>query len=301
METEIENTIAYRGETYSVKNNGEIFRHARAEKRKRKDDEIWTFGIGVDDKGFYTIGNHKIHAIVATAFHGEQLSPQYVVFHKNYNKKDNRSDNLMWVTKFQFHIFQPNVQAQLRIVTKKKRFEEILENFDDIKSVLPPNLFWMNAVSSEDVFKTLELYKELKFEEKKEAKDIKSLTPNAVQRNNWWIKCEFPCCPTDSVKNSLQTYFDNLNENSIFCKNNYYKSKICKFSFNKDHTAIIIKCTDAEDESIKPYKLAQITYENNVYVHKNLGTFFHENGAEKYYTIAIGDEWTGGEVFDDFC
>lgn len=30
-------------------------------------------------------------------------------------------------------------------------------------------------------------------------------------------------------------------------------------------------------------------------------TFFEEEGAKKYFTLAIGEEWTGGDVFDDYC
>ena len=30
-------------------------------------------------------------------------------------------------------------------------------------------------------------------------------------------------------------------------------------------------------------------------------TFFHEDGSQKYFTLAIGEEWTGGDVFDDYC
>lgn len=30
-------------------------------------------------------------------------------------------------------------------------------------------------------------------------------------------------------------------------------------------------------------------------------SFFQEDGLEKYYTIALGQEWKGGNVFDDYC
>jgi hypothetical protein len=32
-----------------------------------------------------------------------------------------------------------------------------------------------------------------------------------------------------------------------------------------------------------------------------MGSFFDENGAKKYFTLAQGKEWTGGDVFDDYC
>ena len=30
-------------------------------------------------------------------------------------------------------------------------------------------------------------------------------------------------------------------------------------------------------------------------------TFFEKDGAMKYFTKVQGKEWTGGDVFDDFC
>lgn len=40
-----EKECIYKGETYSVRDNGAVMRHARDGKVKRKMDEIWTFGV----------------------------------------------------------------------------------------------------------------------------------------------------------------------------------------------------------------------------------------------------------------
>ncbi len=58
----------YKDEYYSVRDNGAILRHSRETGRKRKDDDIWTFGTSIDDKGFYSFGNVKVQQIVATDF-----------------------------------------------------------------------------------------------------------------------------------------------------------------------------------------------------------------------------------------
>lgn len=42
-------------------------------------------------------------------------------------------------------------------------------------------------------------------------------------------------------------------------------------------------------------------YENNFFVHINRGSFFEERGAYKYWTLAQGLKWSGGDTFDDFC
>lgn len=51
----------------------------------------------------------------------------------------------------------------------------------------------------------------------------------------------------------------------------------------------------------KPYALALITFANGYYIHTNDQSYFDEEGANKYYTLALGREWTGGDVFDDYC
>ena len=46
-----EKTCTYKNEKYSVRDNGAVLRHSGNSKRKRKIDDIWTFGT-LDDKGF---------------------------------------------------------------------------------------------------------------------------------------------------------------------------------------------------------------------------------------------------------
>ena len=48
------------------------------------------------------------------------------------------------------------------------------------------------------------------------------------------------------------------------------------------------------------YVLCTITYQDGHFIHENQHSFFEEIGAEKYFTLALGREWTGGDVFDDF-
>ena len=60
-------------------------------------------------------------------------------------------------------------------------------------------------------------------------------------------------------------------------------------------------CRNSDDSAMKPFSLAEITYENDVFFHNSLGSFFKQDGAEKQFTIAQGLEWTGGQTFDDLC
>ncbi len=56
---------------------------------------------------------------------------------------------------------------------------------------------------------------------------------------------------------------------------------------------------NSDNKAIKPWSLAQITYESEYYIHKNLGSFFEKEGAKKQFAIAQGLEWEGGDTFDD--
>lgn len=52
---------------------------------------------------------------------------------------------------------------------------------------------------------------------------------------------------------------------------------------------------------IKEWGLNKIYYEDGIFVHESLHMYFSEEGARKYFTIACGREWTGGDVLDDYC
>ena len=47
----------FKGEHYSVRDNGAIMRHARDGKPHRKDDDVWTFGKKDEKKGFENLGH----------------------------------------------------------------------------------------------------------------------------------------------------------------------------------------------------------------------------------------------------
>ena len=55
-----------------------------------------------------------------------------------------------------------------------------------------------------------------------------------------------------------------------------------------------------EKDSVKPYNVMTITMEDGWFIHERQG-YFHEDGQEKYFTIAMSEEWAVGDVFDDFC
>ena len=128
---------------------------------------------------------------------------------------------------------------------------------------------------------------------------VESLTLGAVQRN-WSTPTKFPCCPQKITNTPLEDYIKNLQKGKIFCKHKYGQSKIINFGLSKDKNSIIVQCFDAKS-SIKKWYIAQVTVENNLFVHTTYTSCFTSEGAKKYYTLALGEKWTGGDTFDDYC
>jgi hypothetical protein len=126
---------------------------------------------------------------------------------------------------------------------------------------------------------------------------IMAITPGAAQRN-WRVPSEFPCCPPDSSKDHIATYATNLKAGNVFCLNNVYKSLVLD-SAVKGQSILVI--TESRGSSIKPWAVAKITYEDGLYIHESLGSFFTDEGAKKVFTIEQGLEWTDGDTFDDYC
>lgn len=140
----------YKGEHYSVRDNGAIMRHARKGKSVRKSDNVWTFGTKNDTNGYMYLGSHRIHIIVATAFYGEHNSKVYVVDHIDTNRCNNRCGNLRWLTRLENALNNP--------VTKKKIIYLCgsIENFINDPSCLRDatgtnqDVMWMRTVTSEE-------------------------------------------------------------------------------------------------------------------------------------------------------
>jgi len=137
---------------------------------------------------------------------------------------------------------------------------------------------------------------------KVELEFINSLTPNAVQKAvNWKTPSEFPCCPQKNTQNSIAEYAANLNVGKVFSRNQYTSNIIECFEISENKNTLWVMCKNSEENPVKPYSLAEITYQNDVFVHNSLGTFSKKGGAEKQFTLVQGLEWTGENTIDDYC
>jgi alkylated DNA nucleotide flippase Atl1 len=144
-----EKVCVYKNETYSVRDNGAVFRHQREGKRTRRNDNKWTFGK-VGDKGYLYIAGVQVHRIVATAFHGEHLSREYIVDHKDTNKQNNRSENLHWCTREENVLNNPNTIDKIEYITGHS-IDEVLEDWSILHKVKhKQDTSWMRPVTKKE-------------------------------------------------------------------------------------------------------------------------------------------------------
>lgn len=128
-----------------------------------------------------------------------------------------------------------------------------------------------------------------------------SKTAGAAQLN-WRLPMEFPCCPQEYVAAPLIAYTERLEASAVFCRNEVYSSLVSKRAMSDDCQSIYVISESIKGSgSVKPWALAKITYEDDLFVHTSIGSFFSQEGAEKQYCMELGLEWLGGDTFDDCC
>ena len=315
-----EKICEYRFETYRVRENGSVFRLQKANKRKRPLDEKWTFGKPCKHKGYMNFSSEAVHRIVATAFHGKQPSEQHIVDHIDTNKKNNRPENLRWITKLENILRNPITRS--RIIFKYGSIDNFLENpSKPIDGELEQNFEWMRTVTKEEsentrrnlenwakegkipkggqlgewIFLNNSSHRETPVEENPLTK---SITQIAIQKN-WKTQSQFPNCPQFLNENSIKTYKENLLKGTIFSKNQYGESKVENSEISEDGKELLVLTTS--DGGIKPFALAKVYIENEKLIHESLGTFFTLIGGQKQFNLALGHEWTGEDSIDDYA
>ena len=348
-----EKTCFYKGEQYSVRDNGAVCRLSRCNAKKRILDDKWTFGKE-GNNGYLYIAGVQAHRIVATAFHGIPAKSEMVVDHMDTNKQNNRPENLRWVTREENILNNPNTVKKIEYMTGRK-IDEVIKDPEILHaaSASMKKTNWMRPVSKEEadnlkarqqywisndknysngsmgewVFSSYQRKKEevlrnILRDTKNTAKHVytptsipdaisdvsddqaedeeyfcASLTDNALQ--NWRIPTKFLCCPSLSEEQSLNEYFKHLEVDKIFDENKYGTSRITDFDFTTDRKSIIV-ALHLKDLPIAAWRLLKITFEKGKFYHQDMESFMEENGVRKYFALATGKEWTGGDVLEDF-
>lgn len=125
-----------------------------------------------------------------------------------------------------------------------------------------------------------------------------SLTPCALQHKDWQTQTEFPQCPSEYM--GLEGYCCKLQKGVVFSKNRYGETYVKDAAISIDGKQIVVK-VEMPKNDIKWGSVDLIFEHEGKYAHKSCGTYFEEIGAEKYFILNQGKEWTGGDVFDDYC
>ena len=310
----------YKDEHYSARDNGSVMRHSREGKRIRKDDNVWTFGKPNEKTGYMEIAGQRVHRIVAFAFHGNPPTEQHVVDHIDTNRRNNRPENLRWLTRLENALNNPITRARIENICNS------IEVFLADPSVLrghektDPNFTWMRAVSPEEARASLERLTnwakehpkpqggslgEWVFQERKpDSKpytpihhqqpvpidtpplETKSLTPNAIQLD-WKHPVEFPCCPQQATDKPLETYLANLKEDKVFSKNNLEESTILKYGLPDSENLWVI-CNISI--GWKTHAITKITYKDGIFYHKNMGVFDIGDEPEEIFNSILNKD-----------
>jgi hypothetical protein len=313
-----EKTCLYEDETYLVRDNGSVMRLPKQNKKPRQLDNIWTFGKANYKTGYLEHGKVRIHRIIATAFHGSPPAHNYVVDHIDTNRQNNRPSNLRWVTRFENTVFNPITRKKIEYLTGVE-INEFLSDPNKYKDCFKaPDVSWMRSVTEEEAKACLENLS--KFDQQKNKNMSKSsngigewvyIDPkysyanNGIQCTNplvklhgWRTPTEFPLCPEKVEDNPIENYFKKLDKGFAIAKNCYGYSIIENIAKVNNEKIVIISKIPSK---IKNYALMTITFEDGLYVHASKRTFFEKVGAEKYFTLEQGLEWTGPDSIDDYC
>lgn len=337
----VEVSCEYKGEIYSVRDNGAIMRHPKKGCRIRPLDNKWTFGTKNENNGYmFFASNIRVHQVVASAFWGHQKSEGMVVDHKDTNRCNNRAENLHWVTKLENVLNNPITRR--RIINICGSVAAFLDNPALLReSTADPNFTWMRTVSEEEAAKcksNLErwsnedadfvsisqgkgigewIYKDFQYKNiRQDWSQFSTQTPNVYDQQE---EMTSPLLEESLTPNAMQedwrtpTEFPLCPTDTLSLETYYSSLEIGKvFSNNTYGTNTIIGFAISDDRqrlciathNPKGFKQWYITYVyilNDKYIHKNGGSFFEENGALKSITLFQGKEWTGGDCIDDYC
>lgn len=288
-----ENICVYKGERYSVRDNGAVLRYPLEGKRPRPTDNNWTFGKLNARTGYLEIASVRIHRIVATAFHGEPPTKEHVVDHIDTNKQNNRPENLRWVTRLENVLLNTITAKRISFVCGS--VENFLSDPEKYRNQFPePNLSWMKTVTAEEARISLERMLAWAKSDKKSSGGsldswiysrevvqavpetqpnyMLSKTTNAAQRiiTLQDKPNEYPNTPQVFEGNPLTAYYESLTVGVTFFRNHNGEYVVVKSGFSKDRQTLYVltkaayvyrEQKDGEWEPVPVSQLSETVYD----------------------------------------
>ncbi len=290
--------VEYRGEVYHARDNGAVCRQVKPDQRKRRLDDVWTFGHPSASNGYMRVAYEVVHRIVATAFHGEQPSEKHIVDHIDTNRRNNRAENLRWITRLDNLLLNPITLR--RIVIAYGSLDEFFKNPGAARDAGSISSFeWMKTVSKEEAQESRNrlltwadsgqipkggqlgdwVYGGQRPEEPvvEEIPDKQSLTPMAMQRN-WKMPSEFPMCPDGIGSEPLCEYANSLEFGTVFSRNSFGESLTVVAEQGDELLSVLCSLTG---NPIKEWALTRVTVEEGKFFHESISTYFRLQGAMK--------------------
>lgn len=319
-----EKECVYKEEHYSVRDNGAVCRHVRNGMRKRPLDNQWTFGKGNKNNPYLLVANIRVHRIVATAFHGEPSDPNYVVDHIDSNCRNNRPENLRWLTRLENALKNPATRKKIEYhcgsIEAFLKNPSILNNLQD-----DPNFVWMRRVTTEEAQNcmdrmTLWVNKRTAQTSSSSIGYKKSFEKRVFQplqkweaglagepgldfaltrwcgQYMWGADVYFPCCPKSFGNDPLNDYYKNLKEGDVFAYNDedeFPKLTVSKSEFLEENSSILVMCERADNN----WAIVGITLNEKLhFIHFNIGSYSEINGVEEAFISkkSLKDFWSEG-------
>lgn len=321
----------FEGEHYSVRDNGAVLRHATPGKRLRHNDNKWTFGKENSTNPYLHISDIRIHRVVATAFHGEPPDSKYVVDHIDSNCRNNRPENLRWLTRLENALKNPATRKKIEYLCGS--IEVFLENpsmLNDLQS--DPNFAWMLAVTPQEAENC-----RVRMSLWAHAENTSAKLPGAIKRKNYFERriyrplqkwevgfgrepglnlsltlwcaeymmtrfpAHFPCCPEEFGIDRLDDYFQNIKLGSILvcCDNDKYNDVCPELTvidrvMTKETESIVVKCGREDGK----WSVVGITLDKKTkwFIHFNLGSYSSLDKATEAFASKQGlkNFWSEG-------
>lgn len=113
------------------------------------------------------------------------------------------------------------------------------------------------------------------------------------------IQSKFYCHPHRISDFPLQTYYNNVEIGMLFASNKFASPFVFDKAMSADGKSFIIMGKDIYG-AVKPWVLYRVSWNGKDFFHEVQAHFDYQS-ILKYFTLAQGKEWNGGETLSDRC